>query len=287
MGITFKDLRFSVAWNLFLLTVGSIVYIIGMNAIVVHQSFIPGGLYGLCLFIYYKTGLMSPGSLYLLFNIPLLILGWIYISRRFMLYTIYAVMVIFLAAEFININFGISNQIYAAIAGGFVCGAGSGIILRSIGSAGGLDVVAVILFRHFNIGVGKTYMGFNIILFAMVLAQYSADIFIASIILTFVTTNALNYVLTLSNQRKIVYIISDKSEEITTEVIDGLKLGATKIQAKGAYTNQDKEIVMTITNNLQLKRLEEAVFKIDDDALFIVENSYNVIGSNFNKRKIY
>jgi uncharacterized membrane-anchored protein YitT (DUF2179 family) len=195
--------------------------------------------------------------------------------------------VIFFAAEFITVNFGITNQTYAAIAGGFVCGAGSGIILRSIGSAGGLDVIAIILFRYFNIGVGRTYLGFNILLFSMVLAQYSADIFIASIILTFVTTNALNYVLTLSNQRKIVYIISDKSAEITQDIIDRLHLGATKIQAKGAYTNQDKEIVMTITNNLQLKRLEESVFKIDADALFIVENSYNVIGSNFNKRKIY
>lgn len=287
MSFKLNDLRFSIPWNLFLLTVGSVIYIIGMNGIVVHHNFIPGGLYGMCLFIYYKTDLLSPGSWYLILNIPLFILGWIYISRRFLLYTIYAVLVIFFASEAISVNFGITNQTYAAIAGGFVCGAGSGVILRSIGSAGGLDVIAIILFRYFNIGVGRTYLGFNILLFSMVLAQYSADIFIASIILTFVTTNALNYILTLSNQRKIVYIISDKSAEITQDIIDRLHLGATKIQAKGAYTNQDKEIVMTITNNLQLKRLEESVFKIDADALFIVENSYNVIGSNFNKRKLY
>lgn len=287
MPINFQDLRFSVLWNLFLLTVGPVIYIVGMNGIVIHQNFIPGGLYGLCLFIYYKTGLLSPGIMYLLFNIPLLILGWIYISHRFLLYTIYSVVVIFLASEFITVDFGIVNQTYAAIAGGFVCGAGSGIILRSIGSAGGLDIIAIILFRYFNIGVGRTYLGFNIILFSLVLSQYSADIFIASIILTFVTANALNYVLTLSNQKKIVYIISEQSTEIVKDVIDRLKLGATKIQAKGAYSGQDKEIVMTITNNLQLKRLEESVFRIDSDALFIVENSYNVIGSNFNKRKIY
>jgi len=287
MSINFQDLRFSVLWNLFLLTVGPVIYIVGMNGIVIHQNFIPGGLYGLCLFIYYKTGLLSPGIMYLLFNIPLLILGWIYISHRFLLYTIYSVVVIFLASEFITVDFGIVNQTYAAIAGGFVCGAGSGIILRSIGSAGGLDIIAIILFRYFNIGVGRTYLGFNIILFSLVLSQYSADIFIASIILTFVTANALNYVLTLSNQKKIVYIISEQSTEIVKDVVDRLKLGATKIQAKGAYSGQDKEIVMTITNNLQLKRLEESVFRIDSDALFIVENSYNVIGSNFNKRKIY
>lgn len=287
MGIKFKDLRFSVAWNLFLLTTGSIIYIIGMNGVVIHHNFIPGGLYGVCLFIYYKTSLLSPGTWYLLLNVPLFILGYIYISRRFLLYTVYSVVVIYFASEFITINLGITDQLYAAIAGGFICGAGSGLILRSIGSAGGLDVVAIILFRYFNIGVGRTYMGFNVLLFSVVITQYGSDIFIASIILTFVTSSSLNYFLTLSNQKKIVYIISEKSNEIAEVVIDKLKLGATKIQATGAYSGQNKEIVMTITNNLQLKRLEEAVFSLDDDALFIVENSYNVIGSNFNKRKIY
>lgn len=287
MPFNFQDLRFSVSWNLLLLTAGSIIFIVGMNGVVVHQNFIPGGLYGLCLFIYYKVEILSPGTLYLLFNIPMLLLGWLYISHRFVLYTVYSVVVVYLASEFITVDFGIVNSTYAAIAGGVICGTGSGLILRSIGSAGGLDIIAVILFRHFNVGVGKTYMVFNVILFSLVLSQYNADIFIASIILVFVSTNALNYVLTLSNQKKIVYIISDKSKEITADIVDVLKLGATKIQAKGAYTDQDKEIVMTITNNLQLKRLEEAVFKIDNQALFIVENSYNVIGSNFNKRKIY
>ncbi len=287
MGIKFKDLRFSVPWNLFLLTVGSIIYIIGMNGVVMHHNFIPGGLYGFCLFLYYKTGQLSPGTFYLLLNIPLFVLGWIYISRRFLLYTVYSVVVIFLAAEFIKVDFHIADQLYAAIAGGFICGAGSGVILRSIGSAGGLDVVAIVLNRYFNIGVGRTYMGFNIVLFSLVISQYSSDIFIASIILTYVASGSLSYVLTLSNQRKIVYIISDKSKEIAEVVIERLRFGATMIQARGAYSGQDKEIVMTITNNLQLKRLEEAVFTIDDDALFIVENSYSVLGSNFSKRKIY
>ena len=287
MGIKFKDLRFSVAWNLLLLTTGSIIYIIGMNGIVMHHNFISGGLYGLCLLIFYKTNLLSPGTWYLILNIPLFILGWIYVSRRFLLYTIYSVVVIFLAAKFITVDFGITDQLYAAIAGGFIIGAGSGIILRSIGSAGGLDVIAIILYRYFNIGLGKTYMGFNVLLFSIVITQYGSDIFIASIILTFVTSNALDYFITLFNQRKIVYVISDHSAQIAEEIIERLKLGVTKIQAKGGYSSQDKEILMTVTNNLQLKRLEEAVFTIDDDALFIVENSYNVIGSNFNKRKIY
>jgi uncharacterized membrane-anchored protein YitT (DUF2179 family) len=287
MGNKLHDLRFSVPWNLFLLTVGSIIYIIGMNGIVIHHNFIPGGLYGLILLVYYKTNLLSPGVWYLILNIPLFILGWIFIGKRFVFYTIYSVAVITLASEYIKVDFGITNQLYAAIAGGCVIGAGCGVLLRSIGSAGGIDVIAVILYRKFNLGVGKTYMLFNFLLFSLVISNYGSDIFVASIILVFVTSSSLNYFLTLSNERKIVYVISEKSQQIAEEVIDQLKLGATFISGKGAYSGKDQQILMTITNNIMLKRLEEAVFTIDDQALFIVENSYDVIGSNFNKRKIY
>jgi uncharacterized membrane-anchored protein YitT (DUF2179 family) len=77
------------------------------------------------------------------------------------------------------------------------------------------------------------------------------------------------------------------SSEIAARMSKDLNIGATLIQGRGAYSGRDKEILMTITNNIQLKRLEEKVFSIDADALFIVENSFDVIGSSFRKRKMY
>jgi len=283
----FHDIKFSIPWNLFLLTIGSIIFVTGINGIVVEHSFIPGGLYGLCLFLSYKTHLLSPGLWYLVLNIPLCILGWIMLSKRFLLYTVYSVAIVTLSAEFIKIDFGIHDQLYAAITAGAISGAGSGIILRSLGSAGGMDVVAIILNKFFNIGVGKTYMSFNLILFSMVAANYDADVLIASIILTFVTSSSLDYLLSLFNQRKVVYIISDHNDKIAEKILNKLKIGATFIQGRGAYSGRDRDILMAITNNIQLKRLEEIAFTYDNDALFIVENSYDVIGSGFKKRKIY
>jgi len=287
MGRKSQNIKFSVPWNLFLLTVGGVIFVIGINGIIIHHNFIPGGLYGMCLFIFYKTDLFSPGVWYLLLNLPLCILGWMMVSRRFVLYTIYSVLVITLASELIKINLGINEQIYAAIAAGFVCGAGCGIMLRSLGSAGGLDVIAIILNKYFNIGIGKTFLMFNLALFSLVISNYSVDIFIASIILTFITSNSLDYFLSLFNQRKIVYVISESSKEIANTIMKEMKIGATFIKGRGAYSGRDKEILMAITNNIQLKRLEETVFTIDSDALFVVENSYDVIGSSFKKRKIY
>lgn len=287
MGNILQNIKFSIPWNLFLLTIGAVIYVIGINGIIIHHTFIPGGLYGFCLYVFYKTDLLTPGILYFLFNIPLCALGWLLVSRRFVLYTLYAVLLITLCSEFITLDLGIHEQIYAAVAAGFICGAGCGIILRSLGSAGGLDVISIVLHKYFNIGIGKTFLVFNVCLFSLVFSSHGADIFIASIILTFVTSNALDYFLSLFNQRKIIYVISTFSGEIAETIMKDLKIGATFIKGRGAYSGKDKEILMAITNNIQLKRVEEAVFTIDPDALFIVENSYDVIGSSFKKRKIY
>lgn len=274
-------------WNIFLLTIGALVFSFGAKAVLVHQNFIIGGLYGTCLLFNYVTGISSPGILFFFSNIPIMFIGYLYLSRRFFLYTVWAVVVITIGSEYITYDLYIVDQLYAAIAGGVLCGTGSGIILRSIGSGGGLDVIAIILNQKFNIGIGKFFIVFNLCLFSVALIFYDVDLVIASFILTFISSATLEYVLALFNKRKIVYIISDLGAEIVETIKTDLKQGATIIGAKGAYSGKDKQLLMTITNNLQVKRLEERVFNVDPNALFIVENSFDVIGSGFGKRKIY
>ncbi len=230
---------------------------------------------------------MSPGIWYFLLNIPLFIIGWIFLSRRYFLYSLYGVLILTVFTEVISLDFAILEQLYAAIAGGVICGIGSGVILRSRGSGGGLDTLAIILNQKFNFGVGKFFMLYNVVLFTVVATQYNADVVIASMILTFTNTLSLEQVLSLFNQRKIVDILSELHQEIADIIISDMKQGATLLKAKGAYSSREKEMVMTITNNLQLKRLEDKVFGVDPNALFIVENSFNVVGSGFGKRKIY
>jgi uncharacterized membrane-anchored protein YitT (DUF2179 family) len=277
----------SVLWNLLLITLGSLVYAIGAEAVLVHHKFIIGGIYGTALLIYYKSNLLSPGIWYFLLNIPLLITGWIFLSRRFFFYSLYGVCTLTFFAQFLTLNFAIHDQLYAAVAGGAICGVGAGITLRSRGSGGGLDIVAIILNQKFNFGVGKFFMLYNVALFTFVFSQYQPDLVISSIILTFISSITLEHILAMFNQRKIVYILSNNHQEIVDTISHDMRQGATLIEARGAYSGKRKQMLMTITNNLQLKRLEEKVFDIDPDALFIVENSFNVIGSNFGKRKMY
>ncbi len=277
----------SVAWQLLMITTGALVFSFGAKAILVNHNFIIGGFYGTCLMIHYATGWLSPGILFFIASAPVLILAYFFFSSRFFWYTLWAVIVITVASELIVFDLHIKDQLYAAVAGGVVCGAGGGIVLRSLGSCGGLDMIALMINRKYNIGVGKIIMIYNTVLFTFALVLHDIDLVIASLILTAISSGVLEYVLALFSQRKIVYILSNSTRDISQKIWQDLKQGATILEAKGAYSGEHKDMLMTITNNLQLKRLEDKVFSIDPNALFIVENSFNVIGMNFSKRKLY
>lgn len=282
-----KDFTYSILWNCFLIVFGTLICVIGLKGIADPHGFVPGGLFGLAFYIYYLSDWMNPGVIFALLNIPMFIIGKLFISGRFLAYSFLAMAVASVSYNLIQVDLGIVNQLYAAVICGVFVGIGSGVVLRSLGSCGGIDIIAVILYQKFNIGMGKFFMVFNLVLFSFSFLTMNTDLVIASIISVFVTSICMDYALSMFNQRKMVLVVTDKGECISQEILDKLKIGATFINGQGAYTGQDKKILMTIINNIQLKRLEEIVFTKDEKALFIVENTFNVIGSTFSKRKIY
>jgi uncharacterized membrane-anchored protein YitT (DUF2179 family) len=282
-----RDFSYSVTWNLVLIIVGSLFQAVGFKAIAAAHGFVPSGLFGVASLMEYKSGLLSAGIWYPLFNVPMFILGYLLIGRRFLGYSFVSMLVISLAYMVVDFQIDIQNQLYAAVCFGILAGSGAGIVLRSLGSNGGLDVVAVILNRRYNIGVGKTYFAFNLLLFSFSFAALDNDLVIASLIAAFVASVSVEYSLSLFNQRKLCLIISGSNTDIADKVMDKLKVGATFLEGVGAYKKEPRRVLMVVTNNIQLKRLEEIVFTIDPHALFIVENTFNVIGSTFSRRKIY
>ncbi len=282
-----SKLAYSILWNVGLITIGAIIQAIALKGLATPQNFVPGGIFGVASLIYYKLNVLNPGYIYLLLNIPLFILGYLFISRRFLWYSALAMCELSLFYQVVSFNFEISNQLYAALVFGCVIGAGGGIVLRSLGSNGGLDVIAIILNQKFNIGVGKTYFGFNVLLFSLSFASIDNDLVIASMIAVFMSSVTVEYVLSMFNQRKLAFIISAKPEEIAERVMNDLKIGTTLLPAVGAYHRQARTVVMVVINNIQLKKLEEIVFTEDEHALFIVENTFSVLGSTFSRRKLY
>jgi uncharacterized membrane-anchored protein YitT (DUF2179 family) len=282
-----RDFVYSIPWNLLLIVSGSLIVAAALKGIAAPHGFIPAGLFGVSVLIERFSGKLGVGIWYLLLNLPLFAVAWLFISRRFLFYSLCAMVVTAVSYIFMDFDFGIRDQLYAAVTCGALSGAGAGIVLRSLGSNGGLDVVGVILWQRYNIGLGKFYFAFNFVLFSISFLLLEADLVIASLILVFVSSVSLEYFLALFSQRKLTMIISDHSAQIANDVMEKLKIGATLLEGRGAYKGGHKQVLLAVINNIQLKRLEELVFTRDPHALMIVENTFTVLGSTFSRRKIY
>jgi len=277
----------AVSWNLGLLTFGGLIFSLGVNEFAVGKGLMSGGISGLALLVYYLSGVLGPGPLYFLLNVPLLLLGWHSLSRRFFLYTCFGMGIVSLFMQVLPERILIADPLLAAIFGGAVLGAGSGIMLRSMGSAGGTDILAIWLNQKYNLRIGQFNFFFNLAVFTAGFAFYEPTLVLYSIILSYTYSQVMDYFLSLFNQRKMVFIISDQADAIAWEIIHKLRRGATFLHGWGAYTGKSKRVILTITNTVQIKRLEELVFKHDPNAFFVVENTFNVLGEGFARRKIY
>jgi uncharacterized membrane-anchored protein YitT (DUF2179 family) len=280
-------LIYSIGWNLILITFGGIILSIGIKSVAIPNGFISGGFSGLSLLIFYIFKGLSPGTWYFVLNIPLFIAGWLILSRRFFFYSLFGMVVVTLAIDLIPFVIPIKDRFLAALAGGTLIGAGAGIYLHSFGSVGGSDIIAIILNQKFNIRIGKFFFYFNLVLFSLSLGFLNLDLILYSLVLTFIVSQVMDYFLSMFNQRKLVLIISDKSDAIAQRIIKKLQRGVTFLYGRGGYTGKPKKVMLTVVNNYQLKRLEEAVFGIDSDAFFITESTFNVIGKGFSRRKVY
>jgi uncharacterized membrane-anchored protein YitT (DUF2179 family) len=277
----------NVVWNLLLITAGSIVFAIGLKSIAIPHGFITGGISGLTLLFYYVSGFLSPGLWYLIVNVPIFLIGWVHVSRRFFLYSLYGMAALSAAIDLIGFTFPIQEPILAVLAGGVLMGAGTGMILHSLGSAGGLDIVGIILNQKYNVRMGTFYFSFNIVLFAFSFGFLETDLVLYSLFMSFISSQTLDYVLAISNQRKMVFIISDHHDRIAKEIQSRLHRGVTFLNGSGAYTEKAKKVILTVVHNYQLKRLEEAALSVDPEAFIITENTFNVLGRGFSKRKVY
>lgn len=287
-AMEWRRVTYSVPWNLGLLTLGAMGIALAVQGAAVPHGFFTGGLSGLSLILYYLLETLSPGKWYFLLNIPIALAGWFLVSRRFILYTGYGMLATTAALEMFHHPFPIHEPMLAAIAGGVLLGVGVGLCLRSLGSSGGIDVIAVILHQRWGLRMGQVGLACNLLVFALgwfMLGNLDRTLY--SLVMVFVSAQSIDAVVGMWNQRKLVIVISDHYEAITRAILEDIHRGVTLLDGRGGYTGTPKQVILTVVNTVQQKRLEEIIFSIDPAAFVIVENTLNVLGRGFSQRKVY
>lgn len=266
-----------------LITAFSITYIIKPNLL------ISGGLTGLSILTSNVTGISLPLLVFFL-NIPTSILSFFFLDRDF---TFFSTLAIFLLSLFISFyekimpGFYLTKEpILACIFGGLLNGIGAGIAFRSGTSTGGLDIIAAILKKNFNITIGNVLMGINFIIVSCLGYLYSIDKVLFTLILMFINYSVIDRIQLGVGKQKQVLVISDYNEEIAREIHEEINRGATYIKGITSYMKKDVHILYVVCSSRQLVKVRQIIKRKDPKAFVTVSDTSEILGNGFKELSI-
>jgi uncharacterized membrane-anchored protein YitT (DUF2179 family) len=265
-------------WNLTLITLGSVLFAAAVNGILIPHRFVAGGFTGLALCIHYLLPSLPVSVLYFVLNVPLFALGYMFVGRRFFVYSIVGMVIFSLAVAWVHVSVPVHDEILSALLAGILCGVGAGMVLRSWGSGGGTDILSVILLNRFSIRIGSTILGFNTVILTAASILFSLDGALYTLVYLYVSTNMVNLVVTGLSQRKAVFVISPQWKEICRKILYEINRGVTIIRGQGGYSGRDEQILYTVITFRELPRLKEVVKRVDPSAFLVVNDTLEVMG---------
>jgi uncharacterized membrane-anchored protein YitT (DUF2179 family) len=148
--------------DLLYIIAGCLVFVIGMKALMIPHQLLGGGVAGIVLLFHYLLPGADMGLLYFLLNLPLIFLGWRRLGKRFMVLTVFGMAFFSVAAEWAKPpEIMIQDRMIATVLASMICGLGGGLILRSCGSAGGFDILSIVLSRKTGHSVANWSLALN------------------------------------------------------------------------------------------------------------------------------
>ena len=276
-----------IIWDLFLLTLGSVIFAAGVACFLDPNSIASGGVSGIAIIITKFIDLLPTGTVIALINVPILLVGTIVFGFKFLASTIYAVLVSSLAVNLFGEYVGAltSDLLLASVAGSVLVGAGVGLVFRTGATTGGTDVIVKLLrlkFRHIPTGLVFGFVdGCVCALSGIVFKNIELTIYAAiSLMVASITMNKLLYG---SDGARMIYIISSDNKEIARRLMEEVDVGATFMHGNGAYTGKNFDVLMVVLRAKQLPRARDVVKHTDNGAFMIVTNATSVFGEGFKK----
>ncbi len=279
----------SVLGNLIPIGLGTAVYAFGLHYFIIPNRLMEGGLTGIALLLNYALNL-PPSLTSLVLNIPLFLIGWRLIGRSTMLYTIAGTVLLslFLWVMELAIRHGMITPFYseedyllAALYAGVTLGAGLGIVFRFGGTTGGVDIIARIMNKLTGASIGQVILLFDVIVLSASLFYITKEKVLYTLVAVFIATRVIDFIQEGAYAAKSFTIISDAAEQIAQTVTLELDRGVTLFPAKGAYSNQNKQVVYCIVNRQELRKLKTLVRRIDPRAFMVISDVHDVLGEGF------
>ncbi len=277
--------------NFLLITLGCVLYSVGFVLFISPNHLAPGGVTGISV-ILSKFIPLGEGTLILLMNIPLLIIGLWKFGKSFLVQTVYATVVSALMMEGISYIVSVApvnlipttDLLLAGIVGGVVVGCGMGLIFRCGGTTGGTDVVVkLVRLRYPHIRTGKMFIIFDaMVVAASAIVFRNVEIALYAALTLVATSLSIDQVLYGTDGARLVYIITERHEEVSKKLLN-LDVGVTVMKGIGAYTGNEKDVIMAAVRKQAFPKVRQAVSEIDEDSFMIVSSASEIFGKRFKR----
>ncbi len=266
-----------------------IVVVIGafLNALALNQFLIPAKVYasgfaGVAQLISSIVGEYTPftistGILLFLLNIPVTILGWRKIGKSFTLYSFISVTFMTVFLEIIPLHTYSEDILLNAVFGGVIAAVGVGITLKYGASTGGLDIVAMILSRMKDRPVGTYFFMLNAIIITSAGLLYGGDKALYTLVTLYASTRVIDAIHT-RHEKLTAMIMTKKSEELKTAIHGKLVRGITRVPAKGAFSGDDKEMLIIVITRYEMYDLEKIIREVDPNAFTNIVETAGIFG---------
>lgn len=267
--------------DILFIMLGAFIFALAVNLFVIPNELGEGGVTGITIILYYLFQ-WSPGLVNLIFNAILLVVGYKFLDKTTTYYTIIAVLCNSLFLHLTKSWSIASNELMInAIFGGVFAGVGIGLIVRVGGTTAGTVILARIANKYLDWSVSYALLFFDLIVAFSSYFIIGAEKLMFTIVLLFVGTKVMEFIIEGLNPKKAVTIISNEQDKIAEQVNVVMDRGVTVLSGHGYYTKTPKEILYIVISKQEVSTLKKIVRATDKDAFITIHDVRDVFGEGF------
>ncbi|HEX3026649.1 MAG TPA: YitT family protein [Clostridia bacterium] len=271
-------------WDFIFILAGSIIYSASVAVFTAPNNIAPGGITGIATILNYL--IHTPiGLMYLILNIPLLVLSFKLISREFIVKTLLCTVLtsVFVDGMALFVPTYTHSMLLAALYGGILSGVGLGLVFLRGATSGGSDVISRLMrlkFKH--VPMGKMMMVIDsLIVILSTFVFKSVDSGLYAFITIFTCSKVIDAMIYGSETGQMMLVISEKNEMIANKIMDELSRGVTMLKGRGFYTGHEKDVLMCTVRRPETAKLRSIVRNADPNAFIVSCEASEVIGEGF------
>lgn len=272
--------------DFFLLSLGTILIAIGVYFFKFPNHFSTGGVSGLALILGHYIPNLTSGALVFIINQSLLLIGFFFFGRHFGLRTAYSSLLfsglVWVLEWLVPLSAPLTSQPFMELVFAVTLPAiGSAILFNIDASSGGTDIVAMLLRKFTHLNIGRSLLAVDLFITVAACFAFGIEAGLFSILGLFLKSVLVDMVLENIKIAKCFHIITSKPDAIQDYITKQLNRSATIIEAHGAFSREERTILLTVVNRSQSIYLRRFAKITDPDCFVLITNTSEIIGKGF------